>query len=58
MTETEFWKKTAELWNPGRGMAHRFRGGKVTDTFDREEDGLKEAEEEMDDILAELGLDF
>ena len=57
MTEIEFWKKTAELWNPaGDGVSVPRR--QVTDSFDREEDGLKEAEEEMDDILAELELDF
>lgn len=57
MTETEFWKKTAELWDTA-GDSISVPRRQVTDTFDREEDSLKEAEEEMDDILAELGLDF
>ncbi len=57
MTETEFWRKTAELWDT-TGDSISVPRRKVTDTFDREEDSLKEAEEEMDDILAELGLDF
>ena len=57
MTETEFWRKTAELWDT-EGDSISVPRRQVTDTFDREEDSLKEAEEEMDDILAELGLDF
>ena len=53
MTETEFWKKTAELWNmAGDGVSVPRR--QVTDTFESEEDGLKELDEEVDDILAEL----